>query len=356
MRKGTIHIVQRMAPGGIELLVRDLADQLPGENRIFSLEGTRKQIITSWPALQPFAKQIRGFSKGAGLNPMLVMQLSSTLKQLKPQAVITHHIGPLIYGGIAARLASVPVIAHVEHDVWHYGHSRRRFMTKLVCSIVRPRLVGVSITAADTLARVTGEKNVQVIANGVDVGRFQPVERTKARMELGIDPNAYVIGTVGRLEFVKGHDILLEAMAELPESIQLVVAGSGSQMTPLKEKASELGIADQITFLGNVEDTSKVYPAFDVLCQPSRAEGLPLTILEAQACGIPVIATDVGSVRDAVCPDVGRVVPPEDPSAMADELMALLRRRSNVSPRSFVAENFDWGSTLSAYSKLVKAA
>lgn len=355
MRKGTIHIVQRMAPGGIELLVRDLASQLPGENRIFSLDGTRKQLVHAWPALEPHAKQIRGFSKKPGINVSLLFELSRAFKQLKPHAVITHHIGPLLYGGLAARLAQVPVIAHVEHDVWHYGHQRRRLITKAVCSLVRPRIVGVSMTAADTLAAITGSKDVRVITNGVDTKRFTPEDRAEVRQRWDIPQNAPVIGSVGRLEVVKGHDVLLEAMMGLPDTIMCVIAGAGSQMTSLQEKAKALGIEHQVKFLGNVPDTSSIYSAFDVLCLPSRAEGLPLTILEAQACGVPVVATDVGSVRDAVCPDIGRIVAPENPEALALSLLEMLREGEVSSPRGFVSENFSWNNTLSSYANLVRA-
>lgn len=354
-KRGTIHIVQRMAPGGIELMVRDLASQLSGDNRIFSLEGTRKKILHDWPEMEPYAKQIRGFSKTAGINPGILLKLSSTFKQLKPHAVITHHIGPLLYGGLAARLAHVPVIAHVEHDVWHYGYPRRQMLTKAACSIVRPRIVGVSMTAADTISAITGSKDVRVINNGVDTKRFTPEDKTQVRERWKIPVNAPVIGSVGRLETVKGHDVLLDAMIGLPSGVICVIVGAGNQMKALKEKAKALGIEDQVIFIGNVAETSSIYSAFDVLCLPSRGEGLPLTVLEAQSCGVPVVATDVGSVRDAVCPDIGRVVSPEDPEELAVALLDMLRAGEQASPRAFVAENFSWNSTLNGYAQLLKA-
>lgn len=354
-RRGTIHVVQRMAPGGIELMVRDLASQLPGDNRIFSLEGSRKKILNSWPEMEPYAKQIRGFSKTAGVNPGLLLSLRSTFKKLKPNVVVTHHIGPLIYAGLAARLAQVPVIAHVEHDVWHYGYPRRRMLTQAVCSIVRPRIVGVSMTAADTISAITGSKDVRVINNGVDTKKFTPEDKIEVRKRWKIPLKAPVIGAVGRLELVKGHDVLLDAMVGLPNGVVCVIVGAGSQEKALKEKAKSLGIEEQVIFVGNVAETAGIYSAFDVLCLPSRAEGLPLTVLEAQSCGVPVVATDVGSVRDAVCPDIGRVVAPEDSEELAIALFDILRDRDQASPRAFVAENFSWSETLKDYAKLVKA-
>lgn len=354
-RKGTIHVVQRMSPGGIELMVRDLVTQLPGDNQIFSLDGTRKQITNAWPAIEPYGKYIQGFSKKAGIDPGLLLRLHSTFKKLKPQAVVTHHIGPLIYGGLAARLAQVPVIAHVEHDIWHYGHPRRRMLTQAVCSIVRPRIAGVSMMVADTVKKITGSRDVRVINNGVDTKRFVPEAKDEVRQRWNIPLNAPVIGVVGRLEVVKGQDVLLDALIGLPEEVLCVFAGAGSQMDALKKKAQTLGIEHQVMFLGNVAETSTIYSAFDVLCLPSRAEGLPLTVLEAQACGVPVVATDVGSVRDAVCPDIGRVVSPENPEELAIALLDMLRDREQPSPRAFVTENFNWTATLSSYAQLVKA-
>ncbi len=350
----TIHVVDNMATGGLQVQVCDLAEQLPGENSIFSLEGTHQQIIESWPSLEKNSGKIKGFGKKQGFNPALFFKLHATFKKLKPKAVITHHIGPLIYGGVAARLAQVPVIAHVEYNVWHYDQPRHKLLTKGACSIARPKIIGVSLTMADTIASLTNSKNVKVISSGVDLKKFIPRNKEEMREKWNIPANAPVIGCVGSLEKVNGQDVLLEAMTGLPDGVICVFVGEGKAKRFMQTKAEKLGVSHQVMFLGHIDDVSMVYSAFDIACFPARAAGLPLVVLEAQACGIPVVATDVGSVRDAVCPDIGRVVEPEDPEELAITLLEILKDKDISSPRSFIAEDFNWSDTLSAYSMLLK--
>ena len=92
----------------------------------------------------------------------------------------------------------------------------------------------------------------------------------------------------------------------------------------------------------------------DVFCQPSRSEGLPLAVLEAQACGVPVVASAVGGLAAAVCPETGRLTQPDNPAALADALGATLDRPAAGSPRAFVAARFDWRQTLSSYANLME--
>ena len=352
MREGTIHVVQKMAPGGIELLVRDLVEQVPGPNLVFSLEGTSSQIQDNWPSLWLLDADVRSFSKGPGISFDLVKALAAKLKDLKPKAVITHHIGPLLYGGAAARWARVPVVAHVEHDSWHFDLPRHKALTRLACKVIRPKLIGVSRPAVETIGKVVGRSDVRLIPNGVNLEKFKPGDKAKARAGWKLPTTARIVGSVGRLEEVKGHDILLDAFAALPGSPILVLAGTGSKVADLEMKARKLGISDRVKFLGAQENVSTLYPAFDVFCLPSRNEGLPLTLLEAQACGVPVVASEVGAVPDAMCPETGRLVPPGDPLALTKALNAVFFAPPEGSPRSFVAQGYGWGKTLAAYKAL----
>ena len=103
------------------------------------------------------------------------------------------------------------------------------------------------------------------------------------------------------------------------------------------------------------DDVAELLPAFDVFCLPSRREGVPLAILEAQASGVPVVATDVGAVRDALCPETGRLVPSQDAAELARALSACLLSPATVSPRKFVEQCFDWDATVRRYTILAKA-
>src|SRR3712207_5456428 len=103
-----IHVVQRLSPGGIETLVLELVRSGNGDAVVFSLEGTIEDLISGWPALEPMRDRIETFNKKPGIQPLLPFKLAARFRQLRPNAVILHHIGPLIYGGGAARLAKVP--------------------------------------------------------------------------------------------------------------------------------------------------------------------------------------------------------------------------------------------------------
>jgi glycosyltransferase involved in cell wall biosynthesis len=265
---------------------------------------------------------------------------------------MTHHAGPLIYGGIAARMAGVKTHLHVEHDVWHLSSPRRRRLVSGFGRLLRPTVVGVSEKMRDALASTYKTCDIHIVPNGVDLPETS-VSRDEARRALGLPPRAMVVGAAGRLEAVKGHDVLIAAMTRLPDDVLLVSAGEGSLRARLEDDAARLRVADRVRFLGHRDDLNAIYPAFDVFCQPSRNEGLPLTILEAQAMGVPVVASAVGDVPLGVCPLSGELAPPDDPDTLSAALARTLRK-PRPSPREFITRHFDFRATAEGYSRLIE--
>lgn len=349
---GILQIVQRLRPGGIEVLALELSTRLAGQNAILSLEWTQPEIVANWPMLAGLPTLILGMEKKPGVRPGLLLPLLRRIRELAPRAVMTHHIGPLLYGGLAARLASVPIIVHVEHDVWHYANPNHRRLARLAGLLVSPHVVAVSETVARTMRELMPRAHVSVISNAVDTERFVPGDRAAARLRLGLPLDRPIIGAAGRLEEVKGQDVLLRAVAAIPSAL-LVLAGDGSRSEPLQQLAVDLGMADRVVFLGYRADMDAIYPAFDVVALPSRNEGLPLSILEAQACDIPVVASDVGSVHEGICPQGSRLVPADDPAALGSALTAMLDAPPAIKPRAFVLERFSWARTVAAYQRIL---
>ncbi|MFO1161052.1 MAG: glycosyltransferase [Reyranellaceae bacterium] len=354
MRYDTIQIVQRLAPGGIEMLALRLAKALPGRNAILSLEGSADELRAAWPAVASYEVDVFALGKEKGISVGLVRNLTEQLRIFSPRSVFTHHIGPLLYGGLAARLAGVRTVVHVEHDVWHHRAPRRRLQLRLASSLLRPTLAAISHDAAAALGRVTGARRVVVVPNGIDLGLYKAGACGAGRALLGVPAGLPIIGCVGRLEPVKGHASLLHALSRLAADVHLVIVGDGSQRQPLQTLARELGVSGRVHFAGHRDDVHALYPAFDVLCLPSEQEGLPFVVIEAQACGTPVVATDVGSVRAALCPETSRVVPPRDVTALADALGETIHRPRVRSPRDFIAQFFDWDATVRRYTILAK--
>ena len=349
---GIVHIVQKMAPGGIETLALELALRDAANTSIFSLEGEAPALVQAWPSLVPVASRIEAFNATGGLKPYLLLKLTRRLRDMRPAAVFLHHVGPLIYGGIAARLAGVPRVIHVEHDVWHYALPRRRMIASLLEAVVRPDHVAVSDHAASALRSMLRSPTVVVIPNGIDLARFQPGDRAAACAAFSLNPAWRIVGTVGRLVAVKGHNVLIRAMAGLPGDCHLVIAGSGEERAALEACAAGLAIAHRVHFTGHLNAVERILPAFDVFCLPSHAEGFPRSIIEAQAVGLPVVATSVGALAEAVCPASGRIVPPGNPGALVIALSAVLARPRSSAPRDFVASRFSWQSTVSSYTRV----
>jgi glycosyltransferase involved in cell wall biosynthesis len=354
MSAGTLQVVQKLAPGGIETLALALSTALPGQNAIFSLEGEASALRTAWSSAAGTPTDIEAFGKRPGVHLSLVLELARRMRALRPRAVITHHIGPLLYAGAAARIARVPRLAHVEHDVWHFDEPRRRTVARFAIKTLRPDYIVLSQAAAENQRRLLGLDQLTIIPNGVDVTRFAPGDASAARNRFGLGPQRTWIGSAGRLETVKGHDVLIDAMALLPNpQLHLAIAGDGSQRQVLQAQAAARGVANRVHFLGLCTDMPALLPAFDLFCLPSRAEGLPLSVLEAQAVGIPVVASDVGAMREALCPGACRLVSAGDPVALADGISDVLTQTTHVSPRPFVVANFNWDQTVLAYRKLI---
>ena len=213
-----VHVVERMAPGGIETLVLDMVRGMAGRHVVFSLSGTRDELSTAWPRLTALGPSLEAFDRQPGLQPRLITRLARRMAALKPETVIVHHVGPLIYGGLAARLARVPTIVHVEHEAWHYQSARRRQVAAPVFKLVRPRRVAVSEEIAGKVAEHFVGASVTVIAPGIDMTEFRPRDRAAARARLGLfqigrSQTGALIGTSGRLVPVKAQATLIEALA-----------------------------------------------------------------------------------------------------------------------------------------------
>ena len=355
--KRICQVVQHLRPGGIETLVLELArlarDQ---DTRILSLEGRVDDAVVAWPRLGAWQERIESLDKPPGLRPGALGALISQLRRLRPRAVHTHHVGPLIYGGLAARFCGVPRVVHTEHDAWHLQDPRRLRLQRAILTLVRPRLVADSRQVAESLAHFLPRFPARVIPNGIDTQVFTPGDRGEARalLDLGdfLPDGARLIGCGARLHPVKGHRYLLEALALLPPDVHLALAGDGEEETRLRQQADSLGLTSRVRFIGRIDDMLAFYRALDLFCLPSLKEGMPLSPLEAQACGIPVVVTDVGGSREAVCPQTGTLVPAEDPAALAQGLRQALSRLGAGDARGFVLEHGDARAMVAAYGAL----
>jgi glycosyltransferase involved in cell wall biosynthesis len=214
-----------------------------------------------------------------------------------------------------------------------------------------------------------GEDRVSVIPNGVDVNRFNPnVDGGGIRRRLRLE-DRQVILFVGGLRDRKGIPYLMQAMKhvrkEVPDSY-LVICGEGSQRSSLEEMSRELGISEYTIFTGEVpyEDLPKYYAACDLFVLPSNYEAQGIVLLEAMSSQRAVVATRVGGIPETVGSDVGILVPPRDPSTLAQAMLTLLkdpelRLRMGRAGRK-KASGFDWrkiaSKTIELYKRCIETA
>jgi len=182
------------------------------------------------------------------------------------------------------------------------------------------------------------QNQIHLIANGIDLNRFvmtndQMRREARQKMDMGATPligiNTPLIGVVARLSSVKGIHVLIEAMPLVLEKIpsaNLLIAGQGPQETYLKKLTRDLSLTANIHFKSTTDQTQDLLCAFDVFVMPSLMEGLGLSVIEAQACGIPVVASRAGGLVDLI--EDGRsgyLVPINDPAALANRIIEALR-------------------------------
>jgi glycosyltransferase involved in cell wall biosynthesis len=195
-----------------------------------------------------------------------------------------------------------------------------------------PRIICVS---ADTKAALTKAgvraSGVVVVPNGIDSEHFrrQPEFEHQVRAELGLAPDAYVVGAVGRLEVEKNFGLLIRSLAELVEEgvdAHVLIAGEGSLRSQLESLAASVGVQGRCRFLGHVHDVVRLHHALDAMVLCSHNEASPNAVLEAMAMGTPVVATDVGGVSQLVDAGVhGILVQPGSGEALVQALVRLVR-------------------------------
>ncbi len=220
------------------------------------------------------------------------------------------------------------------------------------------RIIVVSNKTRDYVRRLGADKaKTSVIYNGVDIDYFHPTNKRESRKKLGLPKNRKIILSVRRLVYKNGLDTLIESVPPVarnhPDTL-FVVAGKGPSRKLIEDRIKELGIADNIKLTGFVPDKllPVYYDAADYFVLPSASgEGLPLVLLEAMACGLPVLATKVGGTPEIIQHmKNGVLVPPRNPEAMAETMSKLLKEELGPAigeeARRTVEDRFTWEENL----------
>jgi glycosyltransferase involved in cell wall biosynthesis len=294
------------------------------------------------------------------LDVLAALRLGRMIRRERPD-VVHHH---------TAR-------AH-KTSLWLPREAPRSIVTRRMDYPIRPgrlsdvlygrRVAAVVAISAEVrrmlVAAGVAEERIRSIPSGVDPPE-RPAgdeERRAAREALGADAEQIVVSILAALERRKGHDVLLRALAgdAVPPRVVCRIAGEGRERESLEGLARELGLAARVRFLGERRDVGEILAASDVAVLPSRAEGLGVAILEAMAHALPVVASRVGGIPEAVLEgETGLLVPPEDPDALGAALARLagdaaLRRRMGAAGRARVLAGFTLRRSAERYEALYR--
>jgi glycosyltransferase involved in cell wall biosynthesis len=270
-------------------------------------------------------------------------RLAAVVRRGRFDVVHTHLIRASIYGGAAARLARVPLVLRTEHGLGE-TQLEARPLNRAVRGIYRATdplfacTVAVSEVTAGRVRRLgIPQRKIRVIPNGIELDdfRFSPSVRAEVRRELGAAADAPVIGTVGRLEPLKRHDLLMRSVVPLLErGGRLVLAGEGADRGRLEALAAELGVADRVSFLGAVADPARVLNALDVFAGLSAEETFGMAAVEAVANGLPTVLTACPALQDV--PDAGVVWVSGDVDSVRTGIEQALRQGRSEATRPAV--------------------
>lgn len=276
--------------------------------------------------------------------------LKRAIREFQPDVLHAHYATS--YGLLGALTSFRPFLISVwGSDIMSFPHSN--FLLKLGLKWVLNRADRILVTSKVLHEHVIelSQRPVEIIPFGVDLKKFCP-DRPFTERSLNI-------GCVKSLEHIYGIDILIKAFAQVVKQLpaidlKLVIAGTGTQAESLKSLTEELNIKNKVKFVGRIEHTQ--VPAFlnqlYLLVNVSRNESFGVSVLEASACNIPVIATKIGGIKEVVVnEETGYLVPVEDVSLTAEAIIKLvtnpsLAERFGTSGRNYVAENYDWDKCL----------
>jgi glycosyltransferase involved in cell wall biosynthesis len=352
-RVRVVHMNMSHQMGGAEKLLVEFARHADREHfdlRFVSL-GPRGLLANEieacgWP--------VTALNQPEGLRKWLVLRLAWLLHGWKTDLVHTHDPKAIFYGAPAARLARLPAVVHTRHGQ-RYQASRTdnavfRFLTCLVDRVVCVSHDSARLSAGEGVAR----RRIVTIWNGIDVAKFGYV---------GPTPGGPAV-MVGRLSAEKDVGTLIRAVASVlqqePE-FQLALAGDGDCLADLRQLSADLGLGQQVQFLGEVRDIPGLLARASMLVLPSLTEGISLAVLEAMARGLPVVATRVGGNPELVVDgETGYLVPPQQPAWMAERMLDLIRqpelaRTMGRRARDRVEANFRVADMVAKYEELYRS-
>jgi len=349
MTLSILHTESSLGWGGQEIRVLTEARGVAGRGHEVTLAApAQSRIFAEAPRFGVRARALPIARKGA----RGVLALRSLITRHRFDVVNTHSSTDAWLVALAcASLGTAPPAVRTRHISAPLPDNRA---TRWLYEKATARVVTTGEKLRRQVIAQTGidPRRVLSVPTGIDLSQFRPGDRAAARAATGLPATASIVGIVATLRSWKGHRYLLQAFATMrnPDAV-LAIVGDGPQREAIEGEARTLGIASQVRFAGNQADVVPWMQSFDVFCLPSYAnEGVPQALMQAMACGIPVLTTPVGIIDEIVEAGVtGVLVPPQNEVRLRVELANLLAdapRREALGTRAAATARERFGDTL----------
>ena len=301
-KQRVMHVTLSLDIGGLETVIKELSRRLDPtrfSSEVLCLCGYDEDNIRG---LKEDGVPVHLLRKRHKFDLGYFWRVAKLLRRQKID-ILHAHSGCFFYASLFARLAGVRRFIYTAHGLPVLNRLQDRIednLAGLACSAIVPVSEEIKTVLEQRMPLSKGK--MVPILNGIDTDRFRPfadeAERQQVLTKYNLPEDAFLVGSVGRLDPVKNYPMLLRAFARLvcksASNAHLVMVGEGPCRAALEQLAAELGIADQVTFLGRQYRVFEILPLLDAFVLSSITEGTSVALLEAQACGVPAVVTDVG--------------------------------------------------------------
>lgn len=346
-----LFLIRQMNEGGAQRQLYELARGMRDRGNIVSVitfyhGGRFEEILKS----EPDVTYICLNKSGRFDNLPFFLRLLRTIRDFRPDILHGYLTGANLFSILLRPfLPRTRVVWGIRNaGVVALGADRHLARVEKFAARFAHLLIANSAAGKDfCLRNGVSPSRIAVVHNGIDTGMFRPnpEARSLTRSALGIPLDMLVVGIVGRLAANKDHETFLKAAAIFSAkhpNARFVIVGSGPLEAILKRQAEVAGLNPMVTWVGSTAEIQRIYPAFDMLVSSSVVEGFANVIAEAMACGVPVVATDVGDSA-VILGETGVVIPPRSPGAIAqgmEKLLSLLGPELSAVTRARILSNF----------------
>ncbi len=362
------HLIDSLHWGGAEKWIASFTE-VAGLRGLDVTVISLQAFIASSPyrtQLEAFGAKVEALSITRLYNPAAMPALTRVFRSGGFDVIQTHLSHANVLGTLAGRLVGVPVVAtlHSTHLDTRGHYRMRSAIEQVALRYGAHQIIAVGNGVAEAHRARLGSKEINIVPNAVKPGSaLSDSERRSLRAELAGTPNRTILIAVGRMVLLKGYAELLAAFAQArrdhPE-VFLLIVGDGSLRGDLEAQASALGITNDMRFLGLRTDVPRLLAASDIFVNNSYWEGLSMSMLEAMAAGLPIIATNVGEAPFLLADGRGFLIPPRNVNALTTELRNALnessiRKEAGNTARAFAESHYalePWfDKVLDVYSK-----